>query len=469
MGHDVTPPGWYPDPQDAARLRWWDGFAWTAQIAARPVAPSATAHPVVSNQPPEMPAALAAAAVARQEITELQAGVHTLREQYNDLRRQIVETSDVMLLQEVGLYKYSHPLDTSDQYKATLEEIDIACKQRIKDGGAVTSAKKWAINGSDKEGARMVSDFSKLILRAYNNEADNVVRTLRPYSVDAALARLDKLRSSIARLGASMKLGITDEYHVLRVKEVQLTGDYMAKLAEEREAEREHRARLREEKIARREFEAEQRRLEKERAHYATKAAALLANGDVSGAAEAQAQVAELQRAIQGVIDRAANIRTGYVYVISNIGAFGPHVVKIGLTRRLQPLDRVRELGGASVPFRFDLHALIFHDDAVGLETELHHAFAAKRVNMVNARREFFYATVQEVKDMLHQLRGSLLQYVDTPEALEWHQSENLRRGVSPAIDADASLPTFDDDDDDDDDDDNEDDEDDELAAARRG
>lgn len=285
----MTPPGWYEDPQDPSRLRWWDGFAWTAQIAARPAVPSAPAYQasayqapayqVVSNQPPEMPAAPAVTAVARHEMADLQARIHTLREQYNDLRQQIVETSDVMLLQEVGLYKYSHPLDTSDQYKAILEDIVIACKQRIKDGGAVTSTKRWAINGSDKEGARMVSDFSRLI---------------------------------------------TDEYHVLRVKEVQLTGDYQAKLAEEREAERDRRARLREEKIARREFEAEQRRLEKEQAHYANKAAALLATGDTSGAAEAQSQVAELQRAIDRVIDRAANIRAGYVYVISTSARSAP-------------------------------------------------------------------------------------------------------------------------------------------------
>lgn len=524
----MTPPGWYPDPQDPSRLRWWDGRAWTAQTAARPVAPpapayqvpayqatghqvpayhppahqvpayhgptpqvpryqvparqepayqvptpqapvqqppapqqpahQAAAHQEPAYQPPQMPSTPAPSESTRQEAADLEARIRALRDQHDELRRQIVETSDAMLLQEVGLYKYSHPLDTSDQYKAMLDEIEAACKQRIKDGSAVTSTKKWAINGSDKEGARMVADFSKLILRAYNNEADNVVRTLRPYSIDAAFARLDKLRLSIAKLGASMKLGITDEYHVLRVKEVQLTGDYQAKLADEREAERDRRARLREEKKARREFEAEQRRLEKEQTHYANKAAALRANGDTAGAAEAEAQVAELGRAIQGVVDRAANIRAGYVYVISNVGAFGQRVVKIGLTRRLDPLDRVRELGGASVPFRFDVHAMIFSDDAVGLETALHHEFAARRVNMVNARREFFYATVQEVKDMLHRLRGSLLQYVDTPEALEWHQSENLRRGLNPAMDLDTSENFDDDDDGDDDDDDGDDD-----------
>lgn len=500
----MTPPGWYADPQDPSRMRWWNGTTWTEQTAARPIAPPTSAygsptnqipvqmahvrqtpayptpayqapvhqmaayqtpihqipaapdgaHHAPSYQPPEMPSTPAPSEAARREAADLEAKIHSLRDQYNELRRQIVETSDVMLLQEIGLYKYSHPLDTSDQYKAMLDEIVAAYKQCIKVGGAVTSTKKWAINGSDKDGAKMVADFSKLILRAYNNEADNVVRTLRPYSVDAALTRLDKLRTSIAKLGASMKLGITDEYHVLRVKEVQLTGDYQAKLAEERDAERDRRARLREEKKAQREFEAEQRRLEKERTHYANKAAALLANGDTAGAAEAQAQVTELQRALQGVLDRAANIRAGYVYVISNVGAFGQGVVKIGLTRRLDPLERVRELGGASVPFRFDVHALIFSDDAVGLETALHHEFVAKRVNMVNARREFFYVTAQEVKETLHRLRGSLLQYVDIPEALEWHQSENLRRGLGPVSTISASPEDFDDDEHEDEDDD---------------
>jgi T5orf172 domain len=158
------------------------------------------------------------------------------------------------------------------------------------------------------------------------------------------------------------------------------------------------------------------------------------------------------------VIDRAANIRAGYVYVISNIGAFGERVIKIGLTRRLNPLERVHELGSASVPFRFDVHAVIFSEDAVGLETALHHEFAARRVNMVNPRREFFYVTAQEVRDVLHRMRGSLLDYTEAPMALEWRQSENVRRGGAP--EAVASVPEDDivDDDDDGNDDDDDDD-----------
>ena len=149
-------------------------------------------------------------------------------------------------------------------------------------------------------------------------------------------------------------------------------------------------------------------------------------------AAEIEHKLAEIQTAIEGVIYRAANIRAGYVYVISNIGAFGDGVVKIGLTRRVHPEDRVRELGDASVPFHFDVHALFFSEDAITLENELHKAFADRRVNRVNERREFFFATPAEVRALLVEKVGGLLEFNEAPEAPEYFQSQGL-------------WPTFDD------------------------
>lgn len=361
----------------------------------------------------------------------MRAEIEALRAERDNLRKEVIETTDAMLLQEVGIYRYAHPLDSAEAYKEELARISDSIKEAVKKGLAVTTTKKWVINGSEKDGAKMVSEFGKLMLRAYNNEADNVLRGLKPYALDAAIERLEKLRTTIAKLGASMKLGVTDAYHLLRVRELQLAADHLAKLAEEREREREERARLKEEEAARRDFEREQERLEKERSHYEAAARALREKGDTAGAAATEERLVEVQKALDGVLNRAANIRAGYVYVISNIGAFGGSVVKIGLTRRLEPMDRVRELGDASVPFRFDVHALIFSDDAVGLESALHERLADRRVNLVNAHREFFYATPQHVKHALLELKGSLLTFAEEPEALEWRQSENTRR-VTP-------------------------------------
>jgi Meiotically up-regulated gene 113 len=119
-------------------------------------------------------------------------------------------------------------------------------------------------------------------------------------------------------------------------------------------------------------------------------------------------------------------VRVGHVYVISNVGAFGPSMVKVGMTRRLNPQDRVRELSDASVPFMFDTHALVFSEDAVGLEQQIHRALESRRVNRVNLRREFFHATPAEVRAILGQLKGAELSFTEEPEALEWHQSINL-------------------------------------------
>jgi hypothetical protein len=415
-----TAPGWYADPTDPRLLRWWDGTAWTAHVqsSASPV-PALAVCTTPTQQAPQAP---------EQQVTALRQTVEDLRRELQALQSQIVETRDLFLLQEVGLYQYAHPLDSSAQYKDALAELDRQMQMCIKSGGAVTGAKKWVINGSESDGAKMVADFQKLMLRAYNTEADNAVRTLKPYSLDSATQRLEKLRASISKLGASMKIQITEEYHRLRVRELQLTADYLAKVAEEKEREREERARLKEEEAARREYEREQARLEKERSHYQAALDALRKKGDEAAAADAEEKIAEIQQAIEGVLKRAANVRAGYVYIISNVGSFGDSVVKIGMTRRLDPMDRVRELGDASVPFRFDVHAIIFSEDAVGLETALHREFADRRVNLVNMHREYFYATPHEVKAALAKLQGSILSFVDAPEALEWHQSETTRR-----------------------------------------
>lgn len=388
-------------------------MAWTAHVT-----------PIAAPQP-------VAATPLRPQVTPsdvMEQHLAELRNEYEQLQAQIVETRNTILLQEVGIYEYAHPLDSSAQYKDALEALEKDIQACIKSGSAVSGTKKWAINGSEKEGTKMVADFCKLMLRAYNTEADNTVRTLKHYTLKPAIERLQKMRASISKLGASMKIEIMDRYHTLRVRELELTADYLAKVAEEKERERDERARLREEEAARKDYEREQARLEKERSHYEAALRALRLKGDTAAVEVAEQKLMEIQDAIEGVIERAANARAGYVYVISNIGSFGEEVVKIGMTRRLEPMDRVRELGDASVPFRFDVHALIFSHDAVALETALHRHFAVRRVNLVNAHREFFYTTPHEVKEALMALQGDLLTFTEAPEALEWHQSMTSRQ-----------------------------------------
>ncbi len=361
-------------------------------------------------------------------LQQMVAEMSALRAERAQLCEQLVEMRETAILQEAGIYQYRHPLDDALAYKVRLVGVKARIKDAVKAGNAVRGSATWAVNGSARDGAAMVHEFSKLMLRAYNNEADDAVRSMKPYTLESSVARLQKARETITRLSGTMNIRITDSYHQVRVEELELTADYLAKLAEEKGRAREEQARLREEDIARREYEREQERLRKELAHYETALAALRDRGDVAGADQAAAKLAEIQDALDGIARRAANSRAGHVYVISNIGAFGEGIVKIGMTRRLDPMDRIRELGDASVPFHYDVHTMVFSQDAVGLETYVHHHLADRRINLVNVRREFFRARPAEVRDILARLDASIVRWVDEPEALEWRQSQQTRR-----------------------------------------
>lgn len=443
----APPPGWKPDPSWPEPPPGWQLWLDDTPVAdpapaAPPVpvdapvaapAPEAAAPPPSPAAPPA-PAAVppvaapAAAPAPTADVSALLARIQQLETslaQATSGSDALVELSDQAVLQDVGIYRYHHPLENAAAYKDRLAALEQEMDQVIKSGQAVLAADLFTWDGSLAKGRKMVADLSKLMLRAYNAEADNCVRSLRSGNVTTAKKRLDNAIASIEKLGAMMQMRVNPAYHTLRVQELELTADFQVKVQEEREKAREERELLREQRRAEQELAAEKERLEKEKAHYESALAALRANGDDAAADELAARLADIDQAIEANDYRIANIRAGYVYVISNVGAFGPNVVKIGMTRRLEPMDRVHELGDASVPFRYDVHVLHFSDDAITLENELHKDFADRRVNFVNERREFFFATPAEVRAILAEKAGGILEYTEEPVADEYFQSRS--------------------------------------------
>ena len=371
-------------------------------------------------------------ALLSRERSEAAAAVRAAYEELQQIRKTVAATKDEALLQEVGVYRYRHPLSDVLAYEKELAKIQAHIKEMtLKDGGAVNADQDWTVNGSAKEGRTMMRQYSKLMLRAFNAEADHLIRWLKPYKLDAALDRLNKSAEIIERLGKTMNIRISESYLQLRMRELELTADFLQKQAEQKEIEKAERERIREEQKAQREIEAERARLAKERQHHTNALEALVRKGDEVGAERVRIQLAEIDRAIENVDYRAANIRAGYVYVISNIGSFGEKMVKLGLTRRLDPMDRVKELSDASVPFNFDVHVLHFSKDAVGIEKAMHERLASSRVNLVNGRREFFRVTPQEVKACLSEFPGELIEFRETPEALEYRQTVRIQASKS--------------------------------------
>jgi hypothetical protein len=456
------PPGWSPQPSWPPAPAGW--LFWIADdqeaVSASPGPdPAAAAQveqaevpaayrrvpsmAVTSAQDPEQPRPSEPVSELHETIAALRAEEAELRETVLRAREavadRLVELDDQVALQEVGIYRYHHPLEDAAAYRDRLASIDERIKVLVKEGRAVQVSTMFSYNNSLAQGRRMSTDLSKLVLRAYNAEADNALRSLRAGNLATAVQRVNASVTTIERLGAMMELRIAPEYHALRVEELELQADYLMKVQEERERLREERERLREERKAAEELERERERLDKERAHYQNAVQSLIDQGKAGEAEALQQRLVEIDAAIAQNDYRVANIRAGYVYVISNVGAFGGRVVKIGMTRRLDPEDRIRELGDASVPFPFDVHAIYFADDAVQLEGQLHEAFASRRLNHVNPRREFFFATPQEVREILTAKVGNLLEYADEPEATQYFQS----RGLWPrSSDASEAVPS---------------------------
>lgn len=359
-------------------------------------------------------------------------------------KSKIVETEETVLMQSFGIYTPRYSFMNSDEYKAHLLEIRAKQKNMVKNKTAVTGSSSWTVNGNAAKGNKMVADMQKLLLRAFNSECDDVIEHVKYNNIAASEKRITSSRDAISKLGAIMSVGIVPQYYQLKIEELHLAFEYAQKKQQEKEEQKEARARMREEAKLAKEIEEERKKLEKEQQHYQNALQRIIAQLETASEtdrtaieekkAELEAQLDRIDKEFKDVDYREANQRAGYVYVISNIGAFGENVYKIGMTRRLDPQDRVDELGDASVPFNFDVHAMIFSDDAPRLEAALHNAFADRKLNFVNQRREFFNVTLDEIKKVVKENYDRSVEFVELAPAEQYRESLKLKEQIRSKV-----------------------------------
>ena len=330
--------------------------------------------------------------------------LENLKSEITQLDAEIISARDILQLQDFGWLEFENPAEESVRFEQALKNTRDRARQLVRDGKATTATMAFIFNNSAREGKNFIKRMSKLALRSYNAEVENAIVKLKAGSLETAQKRLVKAKEQVERMGNMIDLRISNEYHELRMEELRLAAQHLEAKKAAKEAERE----------------------EKEKRHYENAIARLQESGRDDEIADLENKLVEINKGIDNVDYRHGNIRAGYVYVISNIGSFGERMVKIGMTRRLDPMDRVRELGDASVPFNFDVHALHFSDDAVGIETALHQRFAQAKVNRINNRREFFYVTPAEVKQALLEIGGNVLEYRDDAEAEQFRLSQAI-------------------------------------------
>lgn len=382
------------------------------------------------------------------EVKDLEKILELDREELNKIsstivekRKSLVELNDEILVQEFGLYTPKYNFMNSEEYKAKLIKIRQKQKNLIKEGKAVHANFNWTVNDSTAKGKKMVKDMQKLLLRAFNSECDEIINKVRYNSFDSCAKRISSSYEAVSKLGTMMDLYIEKEYYDSKIDELTVALEYQLKKQEEKDLKKELRDQMREEAKLQREIENERRKIEKEERHYKIflsdikkriKEAKTKQERDnlLSKQKETENKIQEIAKSYAEIDYREANQKAGYVYVISNIGSFGENVYKIGMTRRLVPEERVDELGDSSVPFDFDIHAMIFSQDAPKLEHALHKAFENKKVNMVNKRREFFNVTLDEIKSVVKANFDRIAEFKDIAEANDYRISQKMREQV---------------------------------------
>lgn len=371
-----------------------------------------------------------------------------------------LKTDDIHLL-EVGYYEAGYEFEDLPAYEAALRRIREEQKQMLrKDGSegdgsaAAFCSETIRFNESVSQGRSMIKKILKLMLRAFNGECDSYIARVNYKNISAMEKRIETSHEQINRLGESWYCSISNKYLENRIEELRLSYSYEEAKQKEKEEQALIREQMREEEKAIREIEKAREQAENDKAKYAdmlekAKAEAQQATDQDKHKLnekiiKLEALLAEAEVKRQRAISRAQMTRSGYVYVISNVGSFGEHVYKIGMTRRDKPLDRVRELGDASVPFPFDVHALIPTNDAPSLENTLHKRFNLRRVNFENIKKEFFRVTIDEIRDELykiHQEEGieAELRLTLVAEAKQYRLSEAKRREFERTYTVDES------------------------------
>ncbi len=368
----------------------------------------------------------------KKQMVDLKIDYNTKKPIYDKLLKELSVLEESLEFTSYGLYTPHFDFNTSEEYEKKMLAVQELQKTMLKDKTAAVCSREWVVEGSKQKGEQMVTRNIKLMLRAFNGECDAAIMKVRWNNVQKMEERIRKSYEAINKTGESTNIHIADKYFALKLDELHLAYEYQEKIYQEREEQRQIREQMREEEKAIREAEKVRKDAEQEEIRWqkaldeAKKQMEKATVEELSGLnvkiADLEQRMAEAHAMKERAIAQAQLTKRGHIYVISNIGSFGKDVYKIGMTRRLEPLDRVKELGDASVPFEFDVHAIIFSENAPELENKLHRCFDDRRLNKVNLKKEFFNVGLLEIEAAVKGMHGTF-EFTMIAEAKQYRES----------------------------------------------
>lgn len=356
------------------------------------------------------------------EIKEKRKELFKLEEELNTVHKQ----HDIM---QTFVNNFDEDV-TSQDLKNRLGMLTLNEKEMFKDGDA-------AVYYGYEDKKKIVNAQLKQILRSFNTECDYMLSNVTAKNYESYHSRIIRAYETLNKIYSVDSVEITKPYLEKKLEKLNLIYQYQIKVQQEKELQREIKEQIKEEERVKREIEQEKKKIEKEETQFSNEVRSLFKRLEKSQSdiekelyadkiKELENKIKELEEDKKNVLEREANTRAGYVYIISNIGSFGEDIYKIGVTRRLEPYDRVKELGDASVPFEFDVHAMIFSDDAPNLENILHKHFRDREVNKVNHRKEFFKVNIDEIEQVVKENHNNTVEFIKVPVAEQYWQSQNI-------------------------------------------
>lgn len=358
-----------------------------------------------------------------------------------ELQNEIIHVEDELNLQSYGLYEPKYKFIDSISYKERLDEVRKEQKLMIKEKTAAVATKVLHVDGSKSKGNAFTNANIKQILRTFNLESEIIIGKVKHSNLENSKKRLQKSFDQLNRLYQREAVKITQHYFNLKLDEMYIAYEYELKKQEEKELLHEAREKEKEEKRIQKELEKEKKKFDKENVKIEKEIEEVkqkLTAAANEEKAKLEAEIKKLQEALNNNNAEIKKINewketpgAGYVYIISNIGSFGEGVFKIGVTRRDNPEERIRELSSASVPFRYDTHVFIFSKDAYELEKELHERFDKQRVNKINRRKEFFKITIDDVKQIVEENKGAVHSFVEKPDAAEYYDTLKIEKQLT--------------------------------------
>lgn len=358
------------------------------------------------------------------ELNQLYSEISKVKKELKNKKEEIENLEPLVTV--VNIDTKGLDLATSQELKNILSKYKLEEAELVKNNTAVD-----VLIYDDK---KFITTQIRQILRSFNAECDLAISNITLKNIDTMRNKILKSYEALNKIYKSDGVQITKTFLENKLQQLITAHSYQEKLEDEREQKKLIQEQLKEEEKVRREVEREKAKIEKDETQFKNEISKLMkylqkTDNEVEKTLyidkikECEEKLSELETVKSDVLNREKNTRAGFVYIISNIGSFGENIFKIGMTRRLEPMDRIKELSSASVPFEFDVHALIFSDDAPSLESILHNTFREYEVNKVNHRKEFFSIPLEKIEKVVTEHHNATVQWTYDAAAEEYRES----------------------------------------------